>query len=188
VGDTKQTEQENRKQETLEPEKPSAGAEGRIESGDPTVDKLMAEVEEKQALLEEMTNRCQRLQADFDNFRRRTRQEKEELSAVVAQDLILQILPVIDNLERALDGKSQQDAQAIVAGIEMIYRQMVGLLAKNGLETIDAVGTQFNPEQHQAVMREEDPNQPEGMIIEELQKGYRVREKVIRPSMVKVVG
>jgi len=188
VGENKQTEQENMKQEEQKTGVESTGAEGCIESGDPTVEKLMAEVEEKQTSLEEMTNRYQRLQADFDNFRRRTRQEKEELSAVVAQDLILQILPVIDNLERALDGKSQQDAQAIIAGVEMIYRQMVSLLAKNGLETIEAVGNQFNPEQHQAVMREENPNQPEGMIIEELQKGYRVRDRVIRPSMVKVVG
>ena len=185
---SKKTEQEKGKQEIPGAEVETGGSEGRIGSGEPTVEKLLVEIEEKQTLLEEMTNRYQRLQADFDNFRRRTRQEKEELSSVVAQDLILQILPVIDNLERALDGKSQQDVQAMIAGVELIYRQMVGLLAKNGLETIESVGVVFDPGQHQAVIRAEDPEQPDGMIIEELQKGYRVRDKVIRPSMVKVVG
>ena len=184
--ESKQNEKKNDEQNVHGAEVDSA--EGRIGSGEPTVEKLLVEVEEKQTLLEEMTNRYQRLQADFDNFRRRTRQEKEEISSVVAQDLILQILPVIDNLERALDGKSQQDAKAIVAGIEMIYRQMVNLLAKNGLEAIEAVGVMFNPEQHQAVIRAEDSEHPDGTILEELQKGYRVRDKVVRPSMVKVAG
>jgi len=183
VVDSKQTEQE-----VPGTEVETGGSEGHIDSGEPTIEKLLAAVEEKQTLLEEMTNRYQRLQADFDNFRRRTRQEKDEMSSVVAQDLILQILPVIDNLERALEGKSQQDAQAIIAGVELIYRQMLDLLAKNGLEAIESVGIVFNPGQHQAVIRAEDSEQPDGMIIEELQKGYRVRDKVIRPSMVKVVG
>lgn len=185
MAENKQTKQGQNEQESVAD---TPDAEGCIGSGEPTVEKLMVEIEQKQSLLEEMTNRFQRLQADFDNFRRRTRQEKEELSAVVAQDLILQILPVIDNLERALDGNHQQDTQAIIAGVEMIYRQMLSLLAKNGLEAIESVGNQFNPEEHQAVIREEDSTQPEGTILQELQKGYRVRDKVIRPSMVKVAG
>lgn len=188
MGENKQTEQEKSIKETQDTTLEAADAQSCSENGEPTVEKLMARIEEKQTLLEEMTNRFQRLQADFDNFRRRTRKEIEETSSVVAQDLMLQILPVIDNLERALDEKSQQDGQAIIAGVELIYRQMVGLLAKNGLEAIEAVGSQFNPEQHQAVLREEDPTQPDGTILAELQKGYRVGNKVIRPSMVKVAG
>jgi molecular chaperone GrpE len=152
------------------------------------MEQLTAAVEEKGVRLEEMTARCQRLQADFDNFRRRTRQEKEELSSVVAQDLILQILPVIDNLERALGSSQLQDAQAIVSGVELIYRQLQGALVKNGMEVIEAVGTTFNPEEHQAVIRVEDTEQPDGAIVAELQKGYRVRGRVMRPSMVKVVS
>lgn len=152
------------------------------------VDKMMAVIEEKNRLLDESTERLKRLQADFDNFRRRTRQEKEELSNIVAQSLILELLPVLDNFERAMAAGNSQDAAGIRSGVEMIYRQFSNGLEKNGLTPIQAVGEAFNPERHEAVMRVEDSDKEEGTIIEELQKGYIVRGKVIRPSMVKVVG
>ncbi len=152
------------------------------------VNAIMAAIEEKNQLLEEQCDRYKRLQADFENFRRRTRQEKEELSSIVSQGIILEILPVLDNFERALNSAATQDAAALLAGVEMIYKQFICLLEKVGLTPIIAEGTQFDPQQHEAVMRIEDADRPDGMIVQELQKGYKVQGKVIRPSMVKVVS
>ncbi|EGO63305.1 nucleotide exchange factor GrpE [Acetonema longum] len=149
---------------------------------------LTAVIEEKDRLLADWNDRYMRLQADFDNFRRRTRQEKEELSAVVTEDLVFRLLPVIDNFDRALAAGQSQDAAGIRSGIEMIYRQLQAVLEKLEVKLIESVGTQFDPKLHEAVMRVEDEAQPDGMIIQELQKGYMVKEKIIRPSMVKVVG
>ncbi len=150
--------------------------------------KMQTELADKERLLEECNDRYKRLQADFDNFRRRTRQEKEELSNIVAQNFVLELLPVIDNFERALCSTSFQDADKILSGVEMIYRQLIQVLEKSGMKTVEAVGQIFDPQQHEAVMRVEDAEQPDGMIVEELQKGYAVKGKVIRPSMVKVVS
>lgn len=152
------------------------------------VDKMMATIEEKNRLMDEQAERYKRLQADYDNFRRRTRQEKEELSAIVAQGVIRELLPVMDNFERALASASTQDAAGLLAGVEMIYRQFATALEKNGLTAIEAVGKMFDPQQHEAVMQVADDSQPEGTILEELQKGYSVQGKVVRPSMVKVAG
>jgi len=157
-----------------------------IEEADGT--SLETELLAKERLLEEANDRYKRLQADFDNFRRRTRQEKEELSNIVAQNVILELLPVIDNFERALGSVATQDADKMLSGVEMIYRQLAQVLEKSGLTTVEAVGKVFDPQQHEAVMRVEDAEQPDGTIVEELQKGYAVRGKVIRPSMVKVVS
>lgn len=152
------------------------------------VERLLALVEEKNQLVNEQIDRFKRLQADFENFKRRTRQEKEELSNIVAQNILVEILPVIDNFERALQSAAAQDAASVLAGVQMIYRQFAGVMDKVGLTAIEAVGMPFDPQQHEAVMRVEDPEQPDGTIAEELQKGYSVRGKVIRPSMVKVVS
>lgn len=152
------------------------------------IQKMMETIEEKNRLFEEQTDRLKRLQADFENFRRRTRQEKEELSAVVAQGVILELLPVVDNFERALSSAENQDAKLLLEGVEMIYQQLSGVLEKVGLTPIEAVGQGFDPQQHEAVMSVQDEEQPDGIVLEQLQKGYTVRGKVIRPSMVKVVN
>ena len=144
--------------------------------------------EEKERLLAEAEDRYKRLYADFDNFRRRSRQEKEELSNVVAQNLILELLPVLDNFERALSSLSEEEAAGIGSGVSMIYRQLFGALEKAGLNVVEAEGKEFDPQYHEAVLRVEDADQAEGTIVQELQKGYSVKGKVIRPSMVKVVG
>ncbi len=150
--------------------------------------KLAGDLAEKTRQLAETTDRLKRLQADFDNFRRRTRNEKEELSAIVTQGIIADLLPVLDNFERALTSGANQDSAALFAGVEMIYRQFRQTLAKTGLATIDAVGEVFDPQRHEAVMRIADDNLPDGTVAEELQKGYLVGDKVIRPSMVKVIN
>ncbi len=150
--------------------------------------KLEADIVEQKRLVEEHIDRYKRLQADFENHRRRTRQEKEDLSVVVAQNVLLDLLPVVDNFERALSSAATQDAATVLQGVEMIHRQFLQVLEKCGLATVEAVGQIFDPQKHEAVMRVEDENQVDGTIVEELQKGYTVRGKVIRPSMVKVVG
>lgn len=147
---------------------------------------LKAELEAKENLNKEYSDRVLRLQADFDNFRRRTRQEKEELSAIVVQNLIGELLPVIDNLERALSADAA-DGSALKTGVDMVYKQLMTTLSQNGVELIEALGGKFDPNFHQAVIREAS-SEEEDTILEELQRGYSVRGKVIRPSMVKVAG
>lgn len=149
---------------------------------------LQAELVKQQGLAEEYNDRYKRLQADFENFRRRTRQEKEDLSIVVAQNFILDLLPVVDNFERALGSAATQDAAQVLQGVDMIHRQFMQVLEKCGMTQVEALGKLFDPQLHEAVMRVEDADQTDGTVVEELQKGYAVRGRVIRPSMVKVVG
>jgi molecular chaperone GrpE len=151
------------------------------------VNQFMEALDEKSRLLDELNDRYRRLQADFDNFRRRTRQEKDELSAIVAERIVCELLPVVDNFERAT-ASTVTDLDTLSTGVQMIYRQLNNALCQLGVEPINAVGNQFDPAEHEAVMRVEDACQPDGMIVEELQKGYKVKGRVVRPSMVKVVG
>lgn len=163
---------------------PPAG-EGPAEEGglDPQAAVLTAKTRE----MEECQQRLLRLQADFDNFRRRSRQEREELSQVIAHGVFKELLPVLDNFERAL-AASVQDAGQLRTGVDLVYRQLTGILEKAGVTAIAAAGNQFDPALHEAVMRVEDAGQPDGLVLEELQKGYMAGGKVLRPSMVKVVG
>lgn len=148
--------------------------------GNAELTKLTAEVEEyKERLL--------RAQADFDNFRRRTQKEKEELAKYASSVLITALLPVIDNFERALStGTENIDVSSYTKGVEMIFRQLEGVLKAEGLEAMESVGQPFNPEFHQAVMQVESDEHEEGIVVEELQKGYQLKDKIIRPAMVKV--
>ena len=143
--------------------------------------------EKYEAELAEKENRYLRLQADFENFRRRTRQEKEELAAVDTQNLLKDLMPFLDNFERALAAENS-DAESLRAGVEMMYKQLVEALKKEGLEYIETKDKPFDPNFHQAVMRVEDAEKEDGAIVAELQKGYMVKGRVIRPSMVQVVG
>ena len=143
--------------------------------------------EKYEAELAEKENRYLRLQADFENFRRRTRQEKEELGNLVTQNLLKDLLPFLDNFERALAAENS-DAESLRAGVEMMYKQLVEALKKEGLEYIETKDKPFDPNFHQAVMRVEDTEKEDGTIVAELQKGYMVKGRVIRPSMVQVVG
>ncbi|GIP35856.1 nucleotide exchange factor GrpE [Paenibacillus sp. J2TS4] len=144
-------------------------------------------LEELRKEADENYQRYLRAQADFDNFRRRTRQEKEESAKYASLPLIEQLLPVVDNFERAIDSsKETNDFDALVKGLEMTFRQLDQVLKQEGLEQIEAVGQPFNPEYHQAVMQVESEEHEEGIIVEELQKGYKLKEKVVRPAMVKV--
>ncbi|RJX38257.1 nucleotide exchange factor GrpE [Paenibacillus pinisoli] len=142
---------------------------------------------EKQA--EEAQQRYLRAQADFDNFRRRTMKEKEELAQYASMKLIEQLLPVVDNFERAIAASgANNDYESLAKGVDMIFRQLSQTLDAEGLKPINAVGEPFNPEFHQAIMQVESDEYEEGVVVEEVQKGYMLKEKVLRPSMVKVSG
>lgn len=142
--------------------------------------KLAAELKEKE-------DRILRLQADFDNFRRRTAKEKEEISAVVTQGILKDMLPLLDNFERAMAAEAT-DGEAFQKGVEMIFTQLGEILKKNGLEKIETEGKKFDPNFHQAVMRVQNEELEDDDIAQELQKGYMVKGRVIRPSMVQVVA
>ena len=150
-----------------------------------------APVEDKAAALEaelkEKSDRILRLQADFENFRRRTAKEKEELAAVITQNILGDLLPLLDNFERAM-AVEQTDGEAFQKGVEMIFTQLREVLNKHGLQSIEAEGQTFDPNFHQAVMRVEDSDAPDGTITQVLQKGYQAKGRVIRPAMVQVAG
>ena len=150
-----------------------------------------APVEDKAAALEaelkEKSDRILRLQADFENFRRRTAKEKEELAAVITQNILGDLLPLLDNFERAM-AVEQTDGEAFQKGVEMIFTQLREVLDKHGLQSIEAEGQTFDPNFHQAVMRVEDSDAPDGTITQVLQKGYQAKGRVIRPAMVQVAG
>ncbi|GBG12209.1 nucleotide exchange factor GrpE [Paenibacillus agaridevorans] len=138
---------------------------------------------------EENQQRYLRAQADFDNFRRRTMKEKEELAQYASMKLIDQLVPIVDNFERALAAaSSNSDYDSLAKGIDMIFRQLFQTLEAEGLKAIEAVGQPFNPEFHQAIMTVESDEYEEGIVVEEVQKGYMLKEKVLRPAMVKVSG
>ena len=136
----------------------------------------------------ELMERILRLQADFDNYRRRTRQEQAELGAFVTQNFIRELLPVLDNFERALASRPAEDASGFGAGVEMIFRQFYGVLEKQGVTVVETVGSMFDPARHEAIMRDEESDRPDGTVVAELQKGYAVAGKVLRPALVKVAG
>ena len=145
------------------------------------------ELEAVKKQLSEGVERMKRLQADFENFRRRTRQEKEELSNMVVQDFIKDLLPMLDNFDRAMAAEAT-DGNKFQQGVEMIYNQLAEILKNKGLEKIDTTDAKFDPNFHQAVMRVENPDLEDESIAMELQKGYMVKGKVIRPAMVQVVA
>lgn len=151
------------------------------------IESLEARVRELEKEKEELYNRFLRLQADYDNFRRRTREEKARERLYRAQDLVGDLLPVLDNFKRALATKAEhEESKALKQGMEMVYRQLSEALKKEGVVEIEAEGKPFDPNKHQAVMQVESDEHPSNTVVEVLQAGYELNGRVIRPSMVKV--
>lgn len=145
------------------------------------------QLKELEAQVQEKENRYLRLLADFDNYRRRVKVEKEADEKYRAQQLITNLLPAIDNLERAMDiTPENEQTEALLEGVQMVYRNIVDALKTEGAEQIEAAGNEFDPNLHQAVMQAEEEGAAENIVLEEFQKGYRLKDRVIRPSMVKV--
>lgn len=148
---------------------------------------LEAELKQSKEQAEDYYVRLQRLQAEFDNFRKRSQKEKEENLKYASERVIKEMLPILDNFERAVaSSQSSQDFTAFSQGVEMILKQMKSGLEKEGLTPIEAVGQPFDPKLHDAVLQVDSEDYPENTVVEELQKGYYLKEKVLRPSMVKV--
>ncbi len=153
-------------------------------SGPENSQELQHKVEQLQQENEELMNRLMRLQAEFDNYRKRVRAEKEDLEKHANFNLIKRLLPVIDNLERACSASG--NTETIVEGVHMISRQLQEILEKEGVTPIECQGKPFDPNCHEAVMVEESSEYPPNTVTDELQKGYRMNDKVLRASMVKV--
>ena len=166
---------------------------GAVGEGDPKPEvKSIDLVEQLRAEIKEKDDRYLRLRAEFDNYRKRTAREKTELAATVEQAFLKDLLPLLDNLNRASGAvetaDENVDIETLRKGIEMIKSETTAVMGKHGLEAIEAEGKMFDPNFHQAVGRVANPELEDGMIAAEFQRGYMARGKVIRPSMVQVVG
>ncbi|WP_289628177.1 nucleotide exchange factor GrpE [Listeria ilorinensis] len=144
----------------------------------------IAKLEEQ---LAETENRLLRLQADFENVKKRHIADREATIKYRAQSLAEDLLPALDSFEKALATESElEEVKAILTGMEMVYKQLQSALEKEGIEPIAALGEQFDPNFHQAVMQDSDADKASNEITAELQKGYKIKDRVLRPSMVKV--
>ncbi len=145
--------------------------------------------DKKDEQIEELTDRVRRQMAEFENFRKRSEKEKSQMFDMGAKSIIEKILPVIDNFERGLAAvPEEQKEDAFVVGMDKVYKQMLTTLAEAGVEPIEAVGKEFNPDFHNAVMHVEDEELGENIVAEELMKGYMYHDSVVRHSMVKVAN
>ena len=145
--------------------------------------------DKKDEQIAELTDKLKRQLAEFENFRNRTDKEKSQMYAVGAKDVIEKILPVIDNFERGLKSiPEDQKGGPVASGMEMIYKQLITVLSDLGVTPIEAVGQEFDPNLHNAVMHAEDEGLGENIVAEEFQKGYKYKDTVLRHSMVKVAN
>ncbi|MBQ8804820.1 MAG: nucleotide exchange factor GrpE [Tyzzerella sp.] len=145
--------------------------------------------DERDEKIEELSDKLLRQMAEFDNFRKRTEKEKSAMYEIGAKSIIEKLLPVVDNFERGFSAVAEEDKEdAFVTGMEMVYKQLMTMLESVGVKPIEAVGQEFNPDLHNAVMHVEDEEVGDNIIVEEFQKGYTYRDSVVRYSMVKVAN
>ena len=182
------SEQKDEIVEELETEKLEEQTE--VTSEEETTENEVEEIDEITLLkqqLEAEQNKAIRLRADFENYKRRVQLDKEADYKYRAQSVLSDILPVLDNFERALAVETTSEETASLAkGVEMVYRSLLDAVSKEGLEQIEAEGVPFDPNFHQAVMQEKDDSKDSGIVLQELQKGYKLKDRILRPSMVKV--
>ena len=147
------------------------------------------ELDKSEKKVAEMTDKYQRLMAEFENARKRNAKEQSHMYDVGAKEVLSKLLPVVDNFERGLDALSEEEKENPFAqGIEKIYQQLMTVFNELGVKAMDAEGKEFNPDFHNAVMHMEDESMGENLVVEEFQKGYMYKESVLRHSMVKVVN
>jgi molecular chaperone GrpE len=145
-------------------------------------DALAELTNEKNAL----QDRLLRLAAEFDNYRKRVDRDRRDQADAAVVHAIEDLLPIVDSLERALEAPAGEDADSYRQGVELIHRQMLDLLRRRGVTPIESVGTDFDPEVHQAVAHEDSPEHREGEVMEEFRRGYKLGDRLLRPAMVKV--
>lgn len=157
-----------------------------VDNEEDKVEAVQKEIESLQQEKEEMYQKMLRLQAEFDNFKKRSQKEKEADRKYKSQDIINDLLPAIDNFERALQVEEAEATSGLVEGITIVYRQLLDALKSNGVEAVESIGKEFDPTLHHAVMQIEDEELESNTVVEEMQKGYMLKDRVIRPAMVKV--
>ena len=172
------------KEEIIESEEETVEAEGE-ETAEATESPENSEFEKLNAELEEAQNSKLRLQADFDNYKKRVEREKQNLINYAVEGMVSELLPVIDNFERALDVK-EADFEGFYQGVEMIKNQFIEALKSQGLEEIEALDQPFDPNYHNAVSQMESEDHDSDIVVQVFQKGYKIKDKVVRPSMVVV--
>ena len=145
-----------------------------------------AETETLRREKDALQDRLLRTAAEFDNYRKRVERERRELSEYAGADILTDMLPIIDDLERALQAAAGSEAESYRRGVELIHKQMADLLRKRGVKAIEAVGNQFDPRYHEAVMQEASNDHREGEVIAELRRGYTLGDRLLRPATVKV--
>ena len=173
--------------EVSEAEESSAETESKDSPEAEALANLTAEYEAYKAESEKQHDQMLRTIAEFDNSRKRAEREKEESLKYALESFVKELIPTIDSIERAIQStKESQDVDALVEGVEMIYKGLLSTLEKRGVTPIEAANEPFDPTQHEAVMHVESEDVPENNVIEEWQKGYMLHNRVIRPSMVSV--
>ena len=135
---------------------------------------------------DEYYDRLLRMTAEFDNYRKRVERERRETAERAQASVVEELLPIVDDFERALDTEAGPAAEAYRKGVEIIYRQLIDLLTRRGVTPIEALGADFDPHVHQAVVTEEVPGAREGEVVGELRRGYTLGDRLLRPAMVKV--
>ena len=191
ASETKEDENVTSTEETAETAENADAEASEADSEDPDKKKsfFKKKKDKKDEQIEELTDKVKRQMAEFDNFRKRTEKEKSQMYDMGAKSIIEKILPVIDNFERGLQGVPEEEKDApFVKGVEMVYKQMLTAFDEMGVKPIDAVGKEFDPNLHNAVMAVDDDSLESGTVAEEMQKGYMYKESVVRHSMVKVVN
>lgn len=173
----------------MEENKEKLTEEETAETATPEAEEVLSEAEAAQKLADEFKDKFLRVSAEYENFRKRTQKEKDALYSDGKAACAQAFLPLADNMDRAIEAAKAEDSESpIVKGMEMIYRQFEDILKSLSVEAIDAVGQQFDPEVHNAVMHIEDEETEPNTIVEEFQKGYKMGDKVLRHSMVKVAN
>ncbi|HVC18747.1 MAG TPA: nucleotide exchange factor GrpE [Vicinamibacterales bacterium] len=135
---------------------------------------------------DDLYDRLLRKTAEFENYRKRVERERQDLRDRAAADLLGDLLPLVDDFERALRVETPSEAEAYRKGVDLIYRQLLDLLEKRGVRPIETTGVTFDPHLHQAVMHEPSPDHPDGAVIQELRRGYMLGNRLLRPALVKV--
>lgn len=177
----KVTEETTLNNQTQAAEEPTAGVEKEKKSD------LTARLKEKEKEAQENYDRYLRISAELENFKKRMEKEKAETYKFANENLLKDLLPVLDNLERALEhGRETENPKALLEGVELTYKSFWTVLEKYGISRVEAMGEAFDPQHHEAVMVQEDAQRPAGEVISQLQIGYRLHNRLVRPAMVVV--
>lgn len=186
---TEQSQQENTQQQEEQGQTEQPSEEQTEPSEKDRIAELQQTIEQLKSEQEELNNRLLRVQADYDNFRRRTKEEKTAAAKYKVQSIAEKLLPVLDNFERGLNMEAESDeTKSLLQGMEIVYRQLKDVFEAENIKEIEAEGKPFDPELHQAVMQVENEDVEPNTVVEVMQKGYILNDRVIRPAMVKVTA